>query len=370
MTRPPAQGIIARPGDAIGILGGGQLGRMLAMAAADLGLDVHIFTPEADSPASRVAKRTWVAPFEDRTALREFAASVAVTTIEFENVPVDAVDLIEDEGVPVRPDGETLARAQDRLAEKTFFSEIGIEPAPFARIDHPDQIEPELARLGGSGVLKSRFSGYDGKGQVRLEGRIQPYPAWAAIGTTKAVLEAWIEHDREISVIAARGSDGQFVPFDPPENGHSDGILRRSTFPSSLPESVIRQAIEITKKLADELNYVGVLALELFVTKDGRLLANEFAPRVHNSGHWTQDACFTGQFEQHIRAVCGWPLGDPARHSDGEMINLLGTAADDWRASLEDGAKLHLYGKRRAVAGRKMGHLTRLRPRGRPLGLS
>ncbi|MFT3722980.1 MAG: 5-(carboxyamino)imidazole ribonucleotide synthase [Hyphomonadaceae bacterium] len=363
MSKSPATGVIAKPGDTIGILGGGQLGRMLAIAAADLGLDVHIFTPEEDSPASRVAQKTWVAPFDDRNALREFAASIQVATIEFENVPVDAVDLIEDEGVPVRPNGETLARAQDRLAEKTFFREIGIEPAPFARIDHPDQIEPELTKLGGSGVLKSRFSGYDGKGQLRLKGKIQPYPAWAEIGTTQAILEAWIEHDREISVIAARGADGQFVPFDPPENDHSGGILRRSKFPSTLPENVLDNAMDLAKKLADELDYVGVLALELFVTKDGRLLANEFAPRVHNSGHWTQDACFTGQFEQHIRAVCGWPLGDPSRHSDGEMLNLLGPDANDWEKYLAEGAKLHLYGKRRAADGRKMGHVNRLKPK-------
>ncbi|MEQ1611069.1 MAG: 5-(carboxyamino)imidazole ribonucleotide synthase [Hyphomonadaceae bacterium] len=363
MTASKATGALAKPGDTIGILGGGQLGRMLAMAAGELGLDVHIFTPEIDSPASRVARKTWVAPFDDRDALREFAASISVATIEFENVPVDAVDLIEDEGVPVRPNGLTLARAQDRLAEKSFFRDIGIEPAPFARVDKPDEIEPTLARLGGSGVLKSRFSGYDGKGQVRLQGKIAPYPAWAEIGTAKAVMEAWIEHDREISVIAARSAEGEFVAYDPPENDHSGGILRRSVFPSSASPAIIEEAKRLAKKLADELDYVGVLALELFLTKDGRLLANEFAPRVHNSGHWTQDACFTGQFEQHIRAVCGWPLGNAARHSDGEMINLLGEDANAWERHLADGAKLHLYGKRRAVSGRKMGHVTRLKPR-------
>ena len=364
MTKARATGVLARPGDTIGILGGGQLGRMLAMAAADLGLDVHVLTPEQDSPASRVAKRTWVAPFDDRDALREFAASVCVATIEFENVPVDAVDLIEDEGVPVRPNGETLSRAQDRLAEKTFFREIGIEPADFARIDHPDQIQPELARLGGSGVLKSRFAGYDGKGQVRLKGdNIMPYPAWTEVGAKPAILEAWVEHAGEISVVAARTAEGEFVPFDPPENDHSGGILRRSVFPARVSPAVIEEAKRLTKRLADELNYVGVLALELFITKDGRLLANEFAPRVHNSGHWTQDACFTGQFEQHIRAVCGWPLGDASRHSDGEMINLLGVDANDWEKHLSEGAKLHLYGKRRAVDGRKMGHVTKLKPR-------
>ena len=363
MTKPKATGVIARPGDTIGILGGGQLGRMLAIAAADLGLDVHIFTPEEDSPASRVAKRTWVAPFDDRDALREFAASIAVATIEFENVPVDAVDLIEDEGVPVRPNGETLSRAQDRLAEKTFFREIGIEPAPFARIDHPSEIQDALIALGGSGVLKSRFAGYDGKGQIRLKGNIQPYPAWAEVGSKMAILEAWIEHAGEISVIAARTATGDFVPYDPPENDHSGGILRRSVFPSSASPAMIEEAKRLAKKLADELDYVGVLALDLFMTKDGKLLANEFAPRVHNSGHWTQDACFTGQFEQHIRAVCGWPLGDPTRHSDGEMLNLLGEEANSWEDQLKANAKLHLYGKRRAANGRKMGHITKLKPR-------
>jgi 5-(carboxyamino)imidazole ribonucleotide synthase len=364
MTASSAKGVLARPGDAIGILGGGQLGRMLALAAADLGLDVHVFTPEQESPASRVAKKTWVAPFDDKDALREFGASVKVATIEFENIPPDAVDLIEDEGTPVRPNGRQLATAQDRLAEKTFFREIGVEPAPFARIDHPDQIQPALEKLGGNGVLKSRFAGYDGKGQVRLQGKILPYPAWAEVGQKMAILEAWIEHDRELSVIAARSADGQFVAFDPPENNHGGGILRASTFPSTAPKAVLDEAVSLAKKLADALDYVGVLALELFLTKDGKLLANEFAPRVHNSGHWTQDACFTGQFEQHIRAVCGWPLGDPTRHSDGQMLNLLGAEADAWEQHLNDGAKLHLYGKRHSPNGRKMGHVTKLKPRG------
>lgn len=356
------EGAIARPGDAIGILGGGQLGRMLAMAAADMGLDVHIFTPETDSPAARVARRTWVADWSDEAALKAFAASVAAATLEFENVPVAAADLIERHGVPMRPNGRTLARAQDRLAEKMFFRSIGIEPAPFARVDGPDDIQPALDALGGDGVLKSRFSGYDGKGQVRLKGKA-PETAWRDVGAGPSIIEAWIAHDREISVVAARGADGAFVAFDPPENDHSGGILRTSVFPSSAPKAVLEKAVALTKRLADELDYVGVLALELFLTKDGELLANEFAPRVHNSGHWTQDACRTGQFEQHIRAVCGWPLGDPTRHSDGEMVNLLGEDAFAWERHLAEGAKLHLYGKRTAADGRKMGHVTRLRPR-------
>jgi 5-(carboxyamino)imidazole ribonucleotide synthase len=362
MTTAEPVGPIVKPGDAIGILGGGQLGRMLAVAAAEMGLDVHIFTPEHDSPASRVAAKTWVAKFDDKEALKEFAASIVAATIEFENVPVAASDLIEAEGKPVRPNGRTLAKAQDRLAEKTFFRDIGIEPAPFARVDGPDDIGPALEKLGGNGVLKSRFSGYDGKGQVRLEGRV-PGSAWKDVGAGPSILEAWIEHDCEISVIAARSASGEFVAFDPPENDHSGGILRRSVFPCSVSKAAQEEALRLTQKLADALDYVGVLALELFVTKDGRLLANEFAPRVHNSGHWTQDACRTGQFEQHIRAVCGWPLGNPARWADGEMINLLGEDALDWERYLIGEAKLHLYGKRDAVDGRKMGHVVRLKPR-------
>jgi 5-(carboxyamino)imidazole ribonucleotide synthase len=362
MTSREPIGPIARPGDAIGILGGGQLGRMLAMAAADLGLDVHIFTPEADSPAARVAKRTWVADWSDTTALKEFADSIVAATLEFENVPVAAADLIEAAGKPMRPNGRTLERTQDRLAEKTFLREIGIEPAPFAKVDGPGDIEAALKQLGCNAVMKSRFSGYDGKGQVRLKGEVPPN-AWADVGAGPSIMEAWITHDREISVVAARGSDGAFVAFDPPENDHSGGILRRSTFPASAPQGVLDEAVRLTKRLAEALDYVGVLALELFLTKDGKLLANEFAPRVHNSGHWTQDACMTGQFDQHIRAVCGWPLGDPSRHSDGEMINLLGEDALGWESYLAEGAKLHLYGKRHAVNGRKMGHVTRLRPK-------
>jgi 5-(carboxyamino)imidazole ribonucleotide synthase len=363
MTEAKPAGVLAAPGDTIGILGGGQLGRMLAIAAADLGLNVHIFTPEQDSPAQRVASETWTAPFTDTAALRDFAASIKVATIEFENIPTDAVDTIVAAGVPVRPDSRTLATAQDRLAEKTFFRDIGVEPAPFARIDNMDQIQSALDSLGGEGVLKSRFSGYDGKGQVRLKGQITPEPAWASVGGGRSILEAWIHHDRELSVVAARGADGDFRAWDPPENDHRGGILRCSKFPSTAPQAVLNEAVALARRLADALDYVGVLALELFLTKDGKLLANEFAPRVHNSGHWTQDACFTGQFEQHIRAVCGWPLGDPARHSDGEMLNLLGAEANDWKQALADGARLHLYGKRSIVDGRKMGHIVRLKPR-------
>lgn len=353
----------AQPGDAIGILGGGQLGRMLALAAARLGLDVHIFAPESDCPASRTARKTFIAPYTDREALKEFAASVKVATLEFENIPPEALDIVEAAGTRVRPDARALAISQDRLAEKSFFREIGIEPAPFARIDAAHQIQPALDQLGGAGILKTRFSGYDGKGQIRLSGVVSPDAAFAEMQGGRAVLEALIDFDCEISVILARGADGDIRTWDCPRNVHQGGILRRSTFPANLPSELLERAQSMGRRLAVELDYVGVLALELFVTRDGSLLANEFAPRVHNSGHWTEDACLTGQFEQHIRAVCGWPLGDTRRHSDGEMLNLLGAEAHSWPDHLRDGAKINLYGKRRAAEGRKMGHVVRLAER-------
>ncbi len=364
MTSPTsATGVLARPGDAIGILGGGQLGRMLAMAAADLGLDVHIFTPEADSPASRVAARTIEAPFEDAGALRRFAAGVKLATLEFENVPTSAVEAIQAAGTPMRPGVRALAVSQDRLVEKRFLQEIGASPAPFEPIDAASDIQSALDRMGGAGVLKTRRSGYDGKGQLRLQGGVDADAAWAAINGQPAILEAWIEHEAEISVVLARAADGEVRCWDPPRNEHADGVLRRSMFPSGFPRDLLADAEAMASRLAKALDYVGVLALELFVTRDGRLLANEFAPRVHNSGHWTPEACYCGQFEQHIRAVCGWPLGDPSRHSDGEMINLLGLESEGWADALDRGDHLRLYGKRHAAPGRKMGHVVRTRPR-------
>ncbi len=364
MTSASSQaGALAKPGDAIGILGGGQLGRMLALAAADLGLDVHIFAPDKDCPASRVARKTWFAAYDDMAALNEFAASVKVATIEFENIPTDAVDAIVAAGTPVRPDARCLAISQDRLAEKTYFHDIGIEPAAFARVDKVDQIQTALDSVGGNGVLKTRFSGYDGKGQVRLQGQVVASAAWASVEAQRSIIEAWIDHERELSVILVRTLDGAVRFWDPPENIHGKGVLRRSIFPSTAHAEILDHAKAMAKTLADSLDYVGVLALELFLTRDGKLIANEFAPRVHNSGHWTPDACITGQFEQHIRAVCGWPLGDPTRHSDGEMINLLGADVNDWEQFLAEGARVHLYGKRRTADGRKMGHVVKLKPR-------
>jgi len=351
------------PGDAIGILGGGQLGRMLALSAASLGLDVHIFTPEADSPASRVAARTWRAPFEDGEALTDFARSIKLATIEFENIPVTAINHLAARGCVVRPGVKSLATGRDRFTEKTFLADIGVPPVPFAKIDKADDIAPALARLGGKGVLKTRTSGYDGKGQLRVDGSTDPAAAWKAMHKRPAILEAWVDYEAELSVIIARSPDGQTAVYDIPRNNHDGGVLRTSIVPGGFSPKVEAEARQLAEILVAKLDHIGVLALELFLTKDGRLLANEFAPRVHNSGHWTMDACAHSQFEQHVRAVCGWPLADTRRHSDAEMLNLLGADALDWRKHLEDGASLHLYGKRDIVDGRKMGHITKIRSR-------
>jgi 5-(carboxyamino)imidazole ribonucleotide synthase len=347
------------PGDTIGILGGGQLGRMLAMSAASLGLDVAIFCPEADSPASRVSADSFVAPYDDEAQLTAFARRCSVVTLEFENIPVSAIDVIEAAGVRVRPGRQALAVSQDRLVEKTFFQSIGIAPAPFVRIDRVDDIAPGLTQLGGAGVLKTRRSGYDGKGQARIASAADGETAFLRFGGAECVLEAFIPFRSEMSVVLARGLNGEIRTFDPSDNRHQNGILRSSTFPSSASPSEQEEALRLTARLAEALDYVGVLALEFFLTADGRLLANEFAPRVHNSGHWTARACRTGQFEQHIRAVCGWPLGDVDRFADGEMENLLGDEAGDWRRLMRAGDSVELYGKRAASDGRKMGHVVR-----------
>ncbi|MBI1340505.1 5-(carboxyamino)imidazole ribonucleotide synthase [bacterium] len=353
-----------QPGDMIGVLGGGQLGRMLAQAAARLGLDVHIFTPEADSPASRVAARTTVASFDDRPALGRFARTCAAVTLEFENVPLSAVAAITDQGVAVRPGPQALAASQDRATEKRFLESIGVDPAPWREIDHPDDIAPALRDLGGRGVLKARRSGYDGKGQIGLSiADLDPARAWSSVGEQPSVLEAFIAFDCELSVILARSASGEVCGYDSPRNLHAGGVLRSTSVPGGFPSEVAARALDLTRRLADALDYVGVLTLEFFLTPDGRLLANEFAPRVHNSGHWTLEACAVSQFEQHIRAVAGWPLGSPDRHSNAEMVNLLGDEVYDWRRRMQDGWSVHIYGKRAASPGRKMGHATRLSPR-------
>ncbi|WDA12204.1 5-(carboxyamino)imidazole ribonucleotide synthase [Paracoccus marcusii] len=336
----------------IGILGGGQLGRMLSAAASRLGLRCHIFEPGA-APAGDVAWRVTTAPYEDEAALRAFADSVDVITYEFENVPTSALDLLESLR-PIRPGRRALAVSQDRLTEKTFLTDIGLTVAPFADVPVQGALDDAIARIGRPSILKTRRMGYDGKGQVRIgEG-----PAdWTG---APSVLEGFVDFTAEISVIIARGTDGQVAAFDPGLNVHEGGILRTTTVPCGLPGRVTTDAVLIAARIANALDYVGVLGVELFVTPEG-LIVNEIAPRVHNSGHWTQAGCAVDQFEQHIRAVAGLPLGDGKRHVDVVMENLIGDDMDRVPALLaQPRTQVHLYGKGQARPGRKMGHVNRI----------
>lgn len=344
------------PGGRIGILGGGQLGQMLALAAARLGLKAQVFEPAADPCAGPVVERVTRADYDDVEALRAFAQNVDVVTYEFENVELSAVDAIADL-VPVRPGRMALEVSQDRLAEKDFLSSLGLATAPYAGVDDADGLRAALAALGTPAILKTRRFGYDGKGQLRIATDTDPDAAWAALGGQPAVLEGFVDFQREVSVVAARGLDGAVAAFDPGENVHRDGILHTTTVPARLPAALTTDAVLLAGRILNALDYVGVIGVELFVTPAG-LVVNEIAPRVHNSGHWTQDACLIDQFEQHVRAICGWPLGDGARHSDAVMTNLIGAEALEADA-LEEVA-VHLYGKSEARPGRKMGHYTRI----------
>lgn len=367
------------PGSTIGILGGGQLGRMLALAAAKLGLNVHIYTDQRDPPAAQVAVATTRGAYDDLVALERFAAEVDVITYEFENVPVAAARHLE-QLKPVRPRPQALAVAQDRLAEKTFMRDNQIPITRFAAVDDQSTLEDATQETGLPAILKTRFLGYDGKGQVRLKNAADLTGATDQIGRQPAVLEAMVPFTREISIIAVRGRcatsgtvESKF--YDCPENTHHDGILRRSVIPSAISAADVDQARAIAARILDRLDYIGVLAVEFFHIEPAtpcsgpkslpRLLVNEIAPRVHNSGHWTMDACTIDQFENHIRAVAGWPLGTTRRHSDVEMINLIGAEAEDWQrlVAADDTLSLHLYGKGEARPGRKMGHINALKPR-------
>ena len=355
---------VLEPGQTIGILGGGQLGRMLAMAAARLGFHVHIYEPGPNPPAGEVAAKTFTAAYDDQDALREFAASVDVVTYEFENVPAEALDLIEAE-VSIRPNRMALSVSQDRLDEKQFLNDIGLATAAFAPVDTSASdsaavLAQAIASVGLPAILKTRRLGYDGKGQARIMDVHDTTTALDSMAKTPAILEGFVDFVREISVIAARGSDGQIACFEPGENLHKDGILHQTRVPARIDKSTRDRAFGIAGTILTALDYVGVLGVELF-DEGGELIVNEIAPRVHNSGHWTEAGAVIDQFEQHIRAIAGWPLVDPVRHSDVEMTNLIGDDLDqvaDIRK--ETGALLHLYGKAEARAGRKMGHVTRV----------
>ncbi|WP_375263056.1 5-(carboxyamino)imidazole ribonucleotide synthase [Palleronia sp.] len=348
------------PGSTIGILGGGQLGRMLAVAAGRLGLRVHVYDPSEAPPAAEVACHHTAADFTDEAALTAFAQGVDVVTYEFENIPTAALDILEAHR-PIRPNREALRVSQDRLTEKTWLSELGLAVAPFADIPDAAALADALERIGTPAILKTRRFGYDGKGQARISASDEAEAALASLQAAPAILEGFVPFTKEISVIGARGLDGRVACFDPGENVHEDGILRRTAVPAGIPHAMATDAVLIASRILTALDYVGVLGVELFVTEAG-LVVNEIAPRVHNSGHWTQNGCVIDQFEQHIRAVAGWPLGDGQRHSDTEMENLIGDDMDRVaQIAAEPGAALHLYGKSETRPGRKMGHVNRLR---------
>jgi 5-(carboxyamino)imidazole ribonucleotide synthase len=349
------------PGATIGILGGGQLGRMLAMAAARLGFDVAILTPEADSPASRVAAHTVVAAYDDPAALGELARRCAVVTFEFENVPAEVVAALHGLGAPTAPSDLALATAQDRVIEKTFFRDQGIATVDFHPVEIADDVVAGLARLGAPALLKTRREGYDGKGQAWIATAEEARAAFDRLGGTPMILEARAPFVRELSVIAVRARDGTVAAYPLTENTHKGGVLHISVAPAEVDARTQDRAKAIARTTLERLDYVGVAGIELFQLANGDLLVNEFAPRVHNSGHWTLDACEVDQFEQHIRAIAGWPLGPTAPFAQARMENLLGADVETWAAlAAEPGARLWLYGKREAMPGRKMGHVTRL----------
>jgi 5-(carboxyamino)imidazole ribonucleotide synthase len=350
------------PGSTIGILGGGQLGRMLALAAGQLGLNCHIFAPEADCPAFKVAAVHTVANYQDEAALVAFAAAVDVVTYEFENVPAETVRFLETR-VPMRPGSRALETAQDRIAEKSLARSLGAMTAEFRAVHSVRDLHTAVADIGLPAVLKTTRLGYDGKGQAKIMSNADIEPAWVTMRRAASILERFVDFDCEVSVIAARGHDGSFAAYDVTQNVHRNHVLHTSTVPAHVSPEVQAEAVFVAQRILDSLDYVGVAGIEFFVAGDV-IYVNEIAPRVHNSGHWTQDACTASQFEQHIRAVAGWPLASTTRHSDVIMTNLLGNDLQAWESlARESSAGLHLYGKTEVRPGRKMGHINRLFPR-------
>ena len=348
-------------GATIGILGGGQLGRMLSVAASRLGFKTHIFEPGANPPAAHVADRVTTADYDDAEALNAFAQSVDVITYEFENIPTSALDILENIR-PIHPNREALRVSQDRITEKDFLANLGLTPAPYAAVDTLADLEHAVTEIGLPAILKTRRFGYDGKGQARINSAADLGQAIADMAGQPAVLEGFVDFTHEVSVIGARSENGDVSCFDPGENIHRGGILHTTTVPARLSKAQRMDAVLMAGRILNALDYVGVMGLELFVTPKG-LIVNEIAPRVHNSGHWTQNGCAVDQFEQHIRAVAGWPLGDGSRHSDVVMENLIGADMDRVPDLAKDPTvSLHLYGKAEVKAGRKMGHFNKIIP--------
>ena len=344
-----------KTGDTIGILGGGQLGRMLSVAAARLGFKTCIFEPGGDCPASHVANYHFQASYDDTAALEKFAQSVDVITYEFENIPTSALDALE-AIKPIHPNRRALATSQDRLTEKQFLQDLGLQTAPFADVTDADSLDAAIASIGTPAILKTRRMGYDGKGQARLKSAGDATQALGDMAGAPAILEGFIDFSIEISVIAARNPDGAIACYDPGENIHRDGILHTTTVPATLSPNLRTDAVLLAAKILNALDYVGIMGVELFVTPQG-LIVNEIAPRVHNSGHWTQNGCSIDQFEQHIRAIAGWPLGDGSRHANVIMENLIGDDVKRIPQIATTDTGIHLYGKADAKPGRKMGHI-------------
>jgi 5-(carboxyamino)imidazole ribonucleotide synthase len=354
------------PGSVIGVLGSGQLGRMFAIAARRMGYRVHTFSPDEDTPTGQVADLEINAAYDDLNAVEKFASGVSVVTFEFENVPAETAAAAE-RCAPVRPAGHVLHTTQHRLREKTFLKNAGLPLTPFQRVASREDLQKAAAEIELPAILKTADFGYDGKGQVRIMHSEELDAAWKAVGECESVLEAFVDFEREISVVAARGINGEFVHYGAIENQHHNGILNLSVSPARVPDFVTRQAVEIAREVMNKLEVVGVLCVEFFLGKDGRLMINELAPRPHNSGHFTFDANLTSQFEQQLRAVCGLPLGAPTQFAPAAMANLLGDlwngGEPNWVAAISSpNVKLHLYGKLAARPGRKMGHLTAISP--------
>lgn len=353
---------VLEPGSVIGILGGGQLGRMISMAAARLGYRCHIYSDVADPPASQVSDNVTVAPYDDFKSLRAFANAVDVVTLEFENIPEEPVAYL-DKYTLVRPSPRVLSVAQDRLIEKNFIRSIGIKTTPFVGIKTYSDLNNGLSKIGLPAVLKTTRFGYDGKGQIRLQSDTQINGLLEKLGTQNSILESWVPFLLEISVIVARGLDGKIMSYGPVENRHANHILNMTIVPAEISQEVASEAENIACRVAEELDVVGLLAVEMFVTEAGEVLVNEIAPRPHNSGHWTIDACIVCQFQQLVRAICGLPLGSVDRLFNAEMKNLIGHEIESWPDYIVNAdTRLHLYGKSDIRAGRKMGHVTKLLP--------
>jgi len=358
----PSTKSVIGPNGTIGIVGGGQLGRMIGMAASRLGYRVHVFTDQADSSAAQITNRVTVAAYDDLEAMRRFAEAVDVVTIEFENLPVAGLRAISGD-VTVHPSPDVLAICQDRLAEKEFLRRLDVPTAPFAAISSAADLREALATLGPA-ILKTRRMGYDGKGQVTIGTGDDPAVIWESMGARDAVLEGFVTFVREISVITARAADGVKASYVPVENRHENHVLAKTIAPAPIPDDQAAAAVALAERIADGLDLVGLVAVEMFQTADGEILVNELAPRPHNSGHWTIDACLVSQFEQVVRAITGLPLGSPLHFVDAEMDNLLGEAAEGWPDLIQrPQTRLHLYGKTPIRSGRKHGHVTTLRLR-------